>query len=316
MDLTHLHLLLNHFPTICSIVGLGLLLFAMVGKNDELKRASLVVFVGIALLSIPTYVSGNAAQEKICVAKPDEPCADPAISKSLIETHEGAALSAFVFIELTGALAWLGLWQFRRRSRPSTATLAAVLVLALATFGLVARAANIGGEIHHPEIRAGQETVTFEGHLGRTVGSAIMSFQWGWASLETLHFIGLSLLMGVVTLIDLRMLGVIKNVSFASLHRLLPWAILGFGTNVISGMLFFAASPYQYTGNRAFHWKLVLVMLAGANALYFTFFDEAWAVGPGDKAPRTAQIFACSAVLLWICVMYFGSMLPFIGNSF
>ena len=50
---------------------------------------------------------------------------------------------------------------------------------------------------------------------------------YGWPALETLHFIGLTLLIGVVLLIDLRMLGVMKNVCFPSLHRLLPWALLG-----------------------------------------------------------------------------------------
>ena len=57
-------------------------------------------------------------------------------------------------------------------------------------------------------------------------------------------------------------------------------------------------------------------MLAGANALYFTILDEPWSLGPKEDAPLTAKIAAVSAMVLWIGVMYCGSMLPFLGNSF
>jgi len=120
----------------------------------------------------------------------------------------------------------------------------------------------------------------------------------------------------VVLLIDMRMLGAMKQTSFASLHRLLPWAILGFGINTLSGMLFFVAAPAQYAHNIAFIWKVGLIVLAGVNAFYFTLFDEAWVLRPGDEAPFTAKAAAVSALMLWVGVLYFGRMLPFIGNSF
>lgn len=80
VNLAHLHLLINHFPTIGTTIALGLFLAALIGKSDDLKRASLVVFFGIALITIPTYMSGNAAQETICKVDPttpDVPCKDP-----------------------------------------------------------------------------------------------------------------------------------------------------------------------------------------------------------------------------------------------
>jgi hypothetical protein len=295
------------------------MLFAssLIAKNAELKRASLVIFVGIALVTIPTYVSGNAAEEALCAGGAKAPaCADPGISKNLIQTHEDAALLAFAAIILTGAFAWLGLWQIRRTSLAPNWNLAVILLLSLLAFGLVARAANIGGEIRHAEIRSSQEAGTPGGHLARQLGAFVLALPYGWPSLETLHFIGLSLLIGVILLIDLRMLGVMKDVAFPALHRLLPWAILGFGTNLVTGVLFFVASPEQYVGNVAFVWKMILVMLAGANALYFTLFEEPWMLKPGDDAPFTAKAVAVSAIALWLGVLYFGSMLPFLGNSF
>jgi hypothetical protein len=308
MDLAHIHLLLNHFPTIGYIIGGGLFVLSLITKSDDLKRASLVVLLGIALIAIPTYMSGNGAQEAIKSL--------PGVSKSLIETHEGAALVAIGFMLFTGAFAWLGLWQFRRLARIPTWNLAVILVLTLVSLGLMARASNLGGEIRHAEIRAGQGTVTPEGALARTVGSFVTDTPWMWPTCETLHFVGLSLLCGVVFLVDLRVLGVMKGVSFASLHRLLPWAALGFGVNVTTGMLFFVGIPGQYIHNVAFYWKVALVMLAGANAVYFTLFDEPWSLGPGEDAPLTAKIAAVSAMVLWVGVMYCGSMLPFLGNSF
>lgn len=318
MNLAHIHLLLNHFPTVGMIIGIGLFLLALIGKSDDLKKASMVVFLGIALLALPTYMSGNAAQEKICVAQGKNPCADPGVSRSLIEQHEGAALLALVFMEITGALAWLGLWQYRRKARFSRANLAAVAFFALVCFGLMSQAANIGGEIRHPEIRDPHATTAqISGQpLGRAVGSFVIGKTWVWATCETLHFVGLCLLFGISSFVDLRMLGMMKSISFQALHRLLPWGILGFGLNLITGMFFFVAASDQYTTNSVFHWKLVLMMLAGINVLYFTIFEEPWEVGAGDDAPLLAKFVAGTAFVLVIGVIFAGRMLPFLGKAF
>jgi uncharacterized membrane protein len=307
MDPTHLHLLLNHVPTVGFGVALALYVGALVAKSSDLKQASLVVFVGIALLSIPTYATGNAAQMVV------EGDAD--VSESLIQTHEGAAFLALGFMELTGALAWLALWQFRRTLTLSTGMSGTLLVLAVVTLALMAQAANIGGLINHPEIRGAQEATTFAGSFARVVGNYVRDTPWTWIAAETLHFIGLSLIVGVILLIDLRMLGVMKQVSFAALDRLLPWAMLGFAVNVFTGMLFYAAAYGQYSNNPAFYWKLIFVVLAGANTLYFTF-DRTWAMEPGRDAPALSKAVAMTAMFFWVGVMYWGSMLPFIGNAF
>ena len=70
MDLsaTHLHLLLNHVPTVGFVIGLGLFVIGLIAKSDHLKVASLVIMVGIALVTVPVFVTGGAAEERICVA--------------------------------------------------------------------------------------------------------------------------------------------------------------------------------------------------------------------------------------------------------
>jgi len=311
--LAHVHLLLNHFPTIGFLVGLGLYVASLLSRNSDLKRASLVIFLGIALLSIPIYVTGNAAQEALCMTAPDTPCPEPGISRAVILAHEGAALLALAFMELTGALAWLGLWQLRRMARVPRWNLTAVLLLSLVTFGLMARASNLGGQIRHPEI---ESAASIPPPIARTVGTFVTDVPWIWPTCETLHFVGLCLLFGVALTIDLRMLGTLRKVPFAALHRLMPWGILGFGLNLVTGILFFTGDPGQYTQNIAFQWKLTLIMLAGLNVLYFTIFDAPWALKAGDDAPFTAKFAAASAIVLVIGVMYFGRMLPFLGNAF
>ena len=320
MNLAHLHLLLNHFPTVGMIIGVGLFLLGLASKSDELKRASLVVFLGIGLLTLPTYMTGNAAQEIICKSPNKVTCTDPGVSKALIEKHEGAALLAFIFMEINAAFAWLGLWQFRRVSRFPRWSLAAVALFSLVSFGLMAQAANIGGQIRHPELMTAAEAAAAqsagEQPLGRAVAMFVLSKTWMWGACETLHFVGLCLLFGVATLVDLRMLGVIKGISFAALHRMLPWAVLGFGINLITGMFFFVTAYDQYTTNLVYQWKLVLIMLAGLNVLYFTIFDEPWELGPGDVAPPLAKFAAASALALVIGIIFAGRMLPFLGKSF
>ncbi len=112
------------------------------------------------------------------------------------------------------------------------------------------------------------------------------------------------------------MLGMMKSIPFTALHRLLPWGVLGFGINLITGMFFFVAASDQYTTNTVFQWKIVLMMLAGLNVLYFTIFDEPWELGAGDDAPLTAKVVAASAFVLVIGVIFCGRMLPFLGKSF
>jgi hypothetical protein len=303
------------------IIGIGLFLIGLLGKSHELKEASLVVFLGIAMLALPTYMSGNAAQEKICFTPTkDAPCKDPGVSKALIEKHEGAALLALIFMEFTGAFAWLSLWQYRRISRFPTWSLAAVALFSAITFGLMAQAANIGGEIRHPEIMSAQEAAAAQAAgelpLARAVGAFVIAKTWVWATCETLHFVGLCLLFGIASLVDLRILGMMKSIPYSALHKLLPWGVLGFGLNMITGMFFFVAASDQYTTNTVYQWKLVLIMLAAINVLYFTIFDEPWAVEADQNAPATAKFVAATAFVLVIGVIFCGRMLPFLGKSF
>src|SRR5437762_3029092 len=188
MNPAHIHLLLSHFPTIGFGIGLGLLLIALLANSDDLKRASLVIFFITAALAIATYVSGNDAQAAIKDI--------PGLSPALINAHESAALVAFAFMQATGFFAWLALWLLRRISRFPNWNLAAVLVLAIVSSALMARAASMGTEIRHVEIQSGLETSGADPGptLARSWALYVQTHSWVWPTCETLHFIGLSML--------------------------------------------------------------------------------------------------------------------------
>jgi hypothetical protein len=142
---------------------------------------------------------------------------------------------------------------------------------------------------------------------------------WVWPACETLHFVGLALVIGNVGLLDLRLLGIEKGMAFGPLNRFVRWAVAGFFINLATGIVFFVGNPAQYVSNVAFAYKLVFMGLAGVNVLVFYASGLARAVaslGPGDDAPLGAKVIAGTSLFLWIAVMYMGRMLPYIGNSF
>jgi hypothetical protein len=146
MNWAYIHLTLNHLPVIGSIFGALLLLFAMLRKSEELKRVSFGVFIFTALLALPVYFTGEPASEMVEHL--------PDVAESLIEEHEDAALFALLMAGATGVVALAGSILFRRAERLPGRIVGAVLVLSLATSGLMGWTANRGGRIRHTEIRA------------------------------------------------------------------------------------------------------------------------------------------------------------------
>jgi len=313
MNFAHLHLLLNHFPIIGTMVGLGLFLISLVGKNEDLRRASLIIFPAMALLAIPTFFSGTGAQGAIRKT--------PGVSEALIERHQGAAMLALLFMEITGALSLVGLWKSQRTSRPArwNWSLSAVLIFSIVTVGLMARVGTTGGDIRHPEIGSGQEEIT-EGLIlskwlhemepsPEKVAELMTASKWWWAFMMDLHFVGLVVLIGTVGILDLRMLGFAKQIPIDPLHRLVPWAMAGFGLNLVTGVMAFTGMDQYYTYDVAFWLKMLAIMLLGVNvaAFYLTgAFDSVEGLGPGDDAPPLAKFIAATSLFLWFTVITLG----------
>ena len=125
MNLAHLHLVMNHVPTVGAVAALALLLLAFVRRNEHLKHAGLEGLFVIAVLTLPVFVSGVAAQQEMR-GRND-------ISVDAVRIHLDAALIGFTVMEFAGFVAWVALWQWRRRGS------AARGVVPAATAGLRAR---------------------------------------------------------------------------------------------------------------------------------------------------------------------------------
>jgi hypothetical protein len=106
-----------------------------------------------------------------------------------------------------------------------------------------------------------------------------------------------------------------KQLPFADVHRLLPWGMLGFGANLVTGMFFFVGQPGQYASSAPFLWKIIFLMIAGANFLYLTVFKKPWAADAAD-ASLADKAMAVSSLVAWLGILYAGRMLPFLGNAF
>jgi len=145
----------------------------------------------------------------------------------------------------------------------------------------------------------------------------IQATYWLWPVLEIIHFIGLSLLLGGLIVIDLRMAGHFKELSPAATHKLLPIVFLGFGLNLGTGILFFYGDPLRYSVNIGFQIKMVLILVAGLNALLYY-----WKVRPvmhswiaTVNAPPIAKFVAYTSLATWTGVLLCGRLIPYVGTG-
>ena len=142
-----------------------------------------------------------------------------------------------------------------------------------------------------------------------------LNYAWTWPILETLHFVGMSLLIGSILVMDLRLLGVQRVIPSVTVHQLLPMAFIGFGINLLTGIVFIFGDPHRYAVNPSFQIKMVLILLAGLNALLY-----ALKVAPGLSAapqqgdtPALAKAVGATSLALWIGVICFGRLIPYLG---
>lgn len=146
MSVVHLHLLLNHVPVIGTFFVAVVLAAAIWRRNDGMARLALVMTVGVGLVAAAVYFTGEPAEEAV------EKLAG--IGESRIHDHEEAAELAFVGSTFAAVLALLLLAWSRTRILARWAS-SAMLFVVLTVAALMARTANLGGQIRHTEISAG-----------------------------------------------------------------------------------------------------------------------------------------------------------------
>lgn len=148
-------------------------------------------------------------------------------------------------------------------------------------------------------------------------GALMRDVPWMFPTFQALHLMGMTLLIGVIGLIDLRVLGFAKNLPLAPLHRLIPLALFGFAVNLVTGIGFFASEPYSFAVVWAFRIKMLLLLLAGLNALWFSISitPQVASWGPGVDASRLAKCISLASLLFWVAIVFAGRFIAFEGTG-
>lgn len=132
-----------------------------------------------------------------------------------------------------------------------------------------------------------------------------------------LHFVGLCALLGTMLVIDLRVLGVARRMPVAGALSLLPLALAGFALNLLTGVVFFCFDPFGYWQNPAFKLKLLLIVAAGLNALFFAAVARRTGVlGVGHEPAAMLKVSAALSLMLWFGTLLLGRLIvAFQGSS-
>jgi len=144
-------------------------------------------------------------------------------------------------------------------------------------------------------------------------GAWMRNSQWAWPVLESLHFIGMSVLIGTIGLFDLRLLGFARGVPYAALHRLIPVGIAAYTLNLLTGVCFLSGTPDQYLFNPAFRFKVTFMAVAGLNVLFFytRVFRRLQQLPADSPPPLGARLAGAVSLTMWVGVMSAGRLLTF-----
>lgn len=145
MNDAHLHMVVNHFPIIGTIFGLGILITGLFLKNTTLKNTAYVLFIIAAVFSFASMNTGEGAEELVEDI--------PTIGKKIIHEHEEIAEKFAIVMYGLGTLSIIGLYlNFKNHAKANIISIA-VLIIALVAAILSKNVGTSGGEIRHTEIR-------------------------------------------------------------------------------------------------------------------------------------------------------------------
>jgi hypothetical protein len=150
------------------------------------------------------------------------------------------------------------------------------------------------------------------------IGNYVAAHDWVWPLCETLHFVGMCVLLGTVGTVDLRILGVGKGIPIHLLEKFVPLGVIAFIVNATTGFIFVAGNPVggpmEYLTNLSLQLKMLLVLIAGINLLvfYVTGIEKKVAGVPADgNAPGSAKAVAAVSIFAWIMVIVMGRFIMY-----
>ena len=134
--------------------------------------------------------------------------------------------------------------------------------------------------------------------------------QWGFNAMDMIHIIAVSMVIGMIAVIDLRLLGLTSRrwAVTAMSREVLPWTWGAFVIAVITGVLLFATNPVKYFANEAFRWKFAWLAFAGLNMLIFHFITYR-GVARWDRdaaVPVAGKLAGGISLVTWVVVVAYG----------
>jgi hypothetical protein len=136
---------------------------------------------------------------------------------------------------------------------------------------------------------------------------------WAYPTLETMHTVGMALLIGSLGLVDLRVLGFKPELPLLETQRLLPLAWLGFTLNAVSGTLLFISDSVMFYSSYTFRLKIVLIILGGINAALLG--RKVFQPGPSGAAPSPptvgAKWIAGTSLVFWFGAIIAGRLIAY-----
>ncbi len=154
MNDAHLHLVVNHFPIIGMILGLGILIAGIILKNNSTKNVAYVLFIVAAIFAFFSMSTGEGAEELVEDM--------PSIGKQIIHEHEEIAEKLALVLYVLGLVSLTGLYlNIKNHSKAALISFIAFAIGAIAVF-LAQQVGTSGGEIRHTEIRSNAIPVASE----------------------------------------------------------------------------------------------------------------------------------------------------------
>jgi hypothetical protein len=152
--------------------------------------------------------------------------------------------------------------------------------------------------------------------LEKTPVAAVMRDSlWTFDITETIHTLGIILVAGTIMLVDLRLLGLGLRREPVSqvVSRIVPWTLSGFALMFLTGGWLFSAEASKLYRSPAFRIKMVLLSLAGLNALIFhlTIYRRAAEWDDTAVAPLRARLAGLVSLLLWIAIIAAGRSIAY-----
>ncbi len=147
------------------------------------------------------------------------------------------------------------------------------------------------------------------------LSNSIRDTLW-FPAIETVHLLGLIILASTALALDLRLAGLwLRRWPVCWLmKKLMPWIGAGFGVMVFTGWGLFVSDPLRFFYNTAFRIKMLLIALAGVNALVFQITARP-RLSQGDaksQTPPAARIAGLLSILLWLGVITAGRWIGFV----